>query len=103
VASQPPQAEERPPEVIVGARRDPDVPSKRVRLSDLDLSTDVGACTALRRIKRAADEVCPFSDERELSLVRMQQECKQESVARAVHDTRAPKVQSLLDKKAGGC
>jgi len=85
------------------ARRDQDVPSKRVSLADLDLSTHTGACAALRRIKLAAEEVCPDTDERQLYLRHVRQECLQESIARAVRDTHSGQLQALYGKRPRGC
>lgn len=87
--------------VVVGARRDPNVPFRRVRLGDLDLNTDKGACTALRRIKRAAEDVCPYGEERPLELWKMHKECIDESLNRAVEDTHSPRIQKL--KRSNGC
>jgi UrcA family protein len=91
------------PNVIVGGRRSQgDVLSKRVSLADLDLSTDVGACTALRRIKRAAGDVCPDDGEKDLSMIRERQECVQDSVTRAVHSIHSAKIEDLRTRR-GGC
>jgi UrcA family protein len=79
------------------------VPSKKVSVGDLDLSTKAGACAALRRIKHAADEVCPYEDERELSMVRVHRECLQDAVTRAVRDLHNRHVESLYNKTSGGC
>jgi UrcA family protein len=76
--------------------------SKRVSLADLNLSTQTGACTALRRIKFAADEVCP-DNERPLDLWRLRQQCLQESIGRAVKDTHNARLQALYAKRTGGC
>jgi UrcA family protein len=79
------------------------VPSKRVSLADLDLSTRTGACTALRRIKFAAGEVCPDSGERLLDLWRERKQCMEESIARAVKDTHSAQIQAVYTKRSGGC
>jgi UrcA family protein len=85
------------------AGSDRDVLSKRVSLAGLDLSTETGACTALRRIKRAADEVCPDDDGLEVYWMRQRRECVQDSVARAVKATRSPRVEALRAKGSRGC
>jgi UrcA family protein len=90
--------------VVVGARRHQDeVPSKRVSLNDLDLSTQVGACTALKRIRHAADYVCPYEGERPLYLWRAHNECLQDAVNRAVQDTHSKRIERLYASRSGGC
>jgi UrcA family protein len=72
-----------------------------VKLRDLDLSTDVGACKALGRIKAAADEVCPDGGEnRELDLWRVHQQCLDQAITEAVQATRSARVAA---KRSGGC
>jgi UrcA family protein len=101
---QPPPPVAQAPGVLVGGRRQgQDVPFRRVPLADLNLATDVGACKALSRIRRAAEEVCPYEGERGLSFLRVRWMCMQESVNRAVQDMHVRKVEDLLDKGHSGC
>jgi UrcA family protein len=110
VASLPPPAV--PPDEIVvdvqnviveGHKPPADIPSRRVRLSDLDLSTVKGACTALHRIETAAGEVCPFQDEVELSFRAQRKSCVNDSVTRAVQSTRSQQLESLRAGQGSGC
>lgn len=99
----PPPAVERQPGVVVGSRRHPDdVLSKVVSLADLNLATDVGACKALSRIRRAAEDVCPFDGERQLGVMRERKMCVQESIDRAVQDIHARRVE-VLQETPHGC
>lgn len=82
--------------------RDPDVRSRRVSFRDLDLRSHTGACTALKRIKYAAAEVCP-DDSPELGLWHVRQECLQDSISRAIKDTHNAQLQALYSKKPTGC
>ena len=98
----PPPEVERQPGVVVGTRRHPDdVLSKVVSLADLNLGTDVGACKALSRVRRAAEDVCPFDGSRDLSLVRERKMCVQDSIHRAVQDMHVRRVEVLQDTPHG--
>lgn len=81
--------------------RDPNVASRRVSFRDLDLRTHTGACTALKRIKYAAAEVCPDNDPA-LGLWHVRQECLADSISRAVQDTHNAQLQALY-KQPKGC
>lgn len=81
---------------------DPDVKSMRVSFRDLDLHTQAGACTALKRIKYAAAEVCP-DDDPPLGLWHVRQECMQDSISRAIEATHNAKLQALYSQKPTGC
>jgi UrcA family protein len=83
--------------VVQGHQPPPDIPSKRVKLGDLDLTTVKGACTALRRIENAAGDVCPFDGERDLSMITQRKRCVTDSVTRAVQSTHSTKLVSLQD------
>jgi UrcA family protein len=97
------ESADEPPNVIVGAhRRDDDVLTKRVSLRDLDLNTKVGACTALKRLKRAADAVCPFED-RPLDQWIAHRQCLKESLSRAVHDVHNRKLDNVYASRSNGC
>jgi UrcA family protein len=70
-----------------------DEPQATVTFADLDLATDAGATTLLRRIEAAAAQVCgnPHEAQPLERLVRVQQ-CNARAIERAVTDVGAPKV-----------
>jgi UrcA family protein len=77
------------------AVRGADVPSRRVRFADLDLTRSAGAAILYSRIHSAAREVC------EPAIVRFPQKwmvgtrrCVDEAIARAVADVNAPALTS---------
>jgi len=64
----------------------------------------VGACTALKRIRRAAEEVCPSDDgERDLAVLRQHHDCVRDSVERAAVSTRNALIQNLQANGHNGC
>jgi UrcA family protein len=69
------------------------VPQVVVKFADLDVATDSGAATLLRRIEAAAEQICgsPRGMQPLDRLVRVQQ-CNAQAIARAVTDVGAPKV-----------
>ena len=71
-----------------------EIKSQTVSYSDLDLSTDSGAQTALKRIKSASRNVCsPHSHgKRTLRSTTDYNECVQQATADAVQNLNAPKV-----------
>lgn len=77
-----------------------DVPSRKVKYYDLDLSRDAGVATLFSRIKTAAREVCEPTDVFFLSLVRQRYACSQDAIARAVADVNAPLLTSYFLEKA---
>jgi UrcA family protein len=104
-AAPPPQPETSIDTVVVEARRaeQEGIPSRRVRLSDLNLASAMGACTALRRIRSAAGDVCPFDGEKELNLQEERQHCMDDSIARAVQATHSSRIQALHAGHSVGC
>jgi UrcA family protein len=70
-----------------------DEPQATVKFADLDLASDSGATTLLRRIEAAAAQVCgnPHEAQPLERLVRVQQ-CNARAIERAVTDVGAPKV-----------
>jgi UrcA family protein len=70
-----------------------DEPQATVTFADLDLASDTGAATLLRRIEAAAQQVCgnPREAQPLERLVRVQQ-CNTRAIERAVTDVGAPKV-----------
>lgn len=87
---------------VAGANGQENVPSERVSFVGLDLSTHAGACAALRRIRRAAEDVCP-TDDRPLYLWREARQCQQEAIARAIHDTHSARLKALSESRSAGC
>jgi UrcA family protein len=77
--------------------------SKRVSLAGLDLSTEAGACTALKRIKWAAWDLCPTDDRLEVYFMRQRRQCVDDAVSRAVKATHSPRIEALYASRTGGC
>jgi UrcA family protein len=77
--------------------------SERVSLAGLDLSTEKGACTALKKIKRAAESLCTSDDPLEVYMGRERRECVEDSVARAVKATHSARMEALHAKSSDGC
>lgn len=76
-----------------------DVPSRKVKYGDLDLSRDAGVAALFSRIKTAAREVCEPVDVVFLNLVRQRYNCSQDAIARAVADVNAPLLTSYFVEK----
>jgi UrcA family protein len=76
-----------------------DVPSRKVKYGDLDLSRDAGAAALFARIKTAAREVCEPVDVVFLNLVRQRYNCSQDAIARAVADVNEPLLTSYFLEK----
>lgn len=90
--------------VVVGGRKPPgELLSRQVSLADLDLSTSLGACKALGRIRRTAEILCPYEDEQGLNFLRERKMCVDDSVERAVQDLHVRKVEALNNKGPEGC
>jgi len=67
-----------------------DAPSVTVRYDDLDLSTPTGADALYRRISKAARQVCPSANSRDLSVVDASEHCQATAVAQAVRAVNNP-------------
>jgi UrcA family protein len=67
-----------------GAARADEVPQVHVKYADLNLGTITGATALYQRIRRAANEVCPATDDRELAAKAPAKACADQAVARAV-------------------
>ncbi|MBV9913395.1 MAG: UrcA family protein [Sinobacteraceae bacterium] len=77
-----------------GARqRDPDVLSRTIGFSDLDLTRDEGAATLYSRLRVAASEVCPAA------LIVDVNCCTAHALSRAVADVNAPKLTTYYQAK----
>jgi UrcA family protein len=66
------------------ARLDSDVPSVVVKYSEQSLATDEGVYALYRRIKNAAQQVCPAEETRDLNRQSLIKECRNQAVARAI-------------------
>jgi UrcA family protein len=72
----------------------------RVRIGDLNLSSDAGAATALARIRGASTRFCRFNSG---PLYRAQEaRCRQEISYKAVRQLDAPVVTALYEARTGG-
>jgi UrcA family protein len=72
-----------------------EVPKIVVSYSDLDLSTTAGARTLYRRISFAAQQVCPFQDEVELSRRAKNHACREEAIERAVRSVNSAQLAAV--------
>jgi len=63
---------------------DSDVPSAVVKYSEKSLTTDEGVYALYRQIKNAANKVCP-ADTRDLKRESLVRECRNQAIARAIH------------------
>jgi UrcA family protein len=79
-------------EVVITGHYAPDVEvkSKVVNYADLDLSSDYGARTLMRRISGAARMVCSPPSDRQLADAADYQNCRADAEARAVDDVGVP-------------
>jgi UrcA family protein len=75
-------------------------PQIAVRYGDLDLGTEDGAARLLRRISRAAAQVCPDAG-RDLRLATVASECRAAAVARAVEAVHNLRLTALHATKSG--
>jgi len=67
------------------AAADSDGPSVVVKYSEQSLSTDRGVKQLYAQIVRAARQVCPSTSTWDLTLQQRIQECRNQAIARAVH------------------
>lgn len=67
-----------------------DAPSVTVRYDDLNLSTSDGVDALYHRISKAARQVCPSANSRDLSVVAASEHCQATAVAQAVRDVNNP-------------
>ena len=74
---------------------DDDLPRLAVRFPAASLGTDSGAKTVYRRLVRAAEEVCPMSSSASLFVSPAVQSCRNQAVARAVHQINSPRLAAL--------
>lgn len=77
-----------------------ETPTRVVGFGDLDLNRDVGVATLYARIRSAAREVCEPLDAWSLGLRRLQFDCREDAIGRAVADVNSPALTAyLLTKK----
>lgn len=79
-----------------------DVPAVRVRYADLDLRTDQGVRELYRRIERAARQVCPAADSRDLTQLALARRCEAGAVSRAIEAVHSSKLAVLHASQARG-
>jgi UrcA family protein len=77
------------------ATPDNDVPSIVVRYSSQTLATDHGVQQLYGQIVRAARQVCPDAMIRDLGAAARVQQCRQQAVARAIHQIDNPELAAL--------
>jgi UrcA family protein len=69
-----------------------DVPQIVVKYDAASLSDESGARALYRRLVKAAEQVCPVVDGRELHKAEVARECRRQSIARAVHQINSPRL-----------
>ena len=72
-----------------------DVPSVTVRYADLDLTTEEGAQALYRRIRFAAQAVCPPADSLDLARLALTRSCQEQAIARAVQAVSSPRLAAV--------
>jgi UrcA family protein len=77
------------------ATPDNDLPSIVVRYTNQTLATDHGVQQLYSQIVRAARQVCPDAMIRDLAARAAVQQCRQQAVARAIHQIDSPELASL--------
>jgi UrcA family protein len=70
-------------------------PTVRVRYDDLNLSSDQGTHTLYRRIVKAAQQVCPDTNSRDLDVRAAGERCQAVAIAQAVSDVKSPQLAML--------
>jgi UrcA family protein len=71
--------------VAGAASSDSDVPTVVLKYSVQSLATDAGVHALYRQIVQAAQKVCPDTSTLGLSRMRVVDECRDQAVARAIH------------------
>jgi UrcA family protein len=77
------------------ATPDSDVPSVVIHYSNQTLATDQGVQQLYAQIVRAAKQVCPDATIRDLGARASVQQCRQQAVARAIHQIDSPELAAL--------
>ena len=73
-----------------------DVPSVTLRYSALEPTTQEGALRLERRIRAAAERVCPSSDSPEVERIAQTRACRAHALARAVQQIGSPQLTALV-------
>jgi len=81
-----------------GALRD-EVPTRRVKFADLDLTRSAGAEVLYTRIRSAAREVCPSAEIWIAGLRRSVRQCQAQAIAHAVADVNSPNLTTYYMEK----
>jgi UrcA family protein len=76
-----------------------EVPTRRVKFGDLDLSRSEGVAVLYARINSAAREVCLPVDNWMPKMLYRTDQCREEAIARAVADVDAPALTSFFLEK----
>jgi UrcA family protein len=77
------------------ATADEQVPHMPVYYNPQSLETDRGAQAVYHKIVHAAEEVCPMDDSSPHLMTGAVRTCREQAIARAVHDIHSPKVAAL--------
>jgi len=72
-----------------------DEPSMKVSYQDLNLSTEQGSQALYARIAAAARAVCTAEDIRDLRARPAVETCREQAIARAVHNVDSPRLAAL--------
>jgi len=83
------------------ARADEPPATRRVSFNDLNLNSPAGAAVLYGRIKRAANEVCGYWEDFDISRIRARQICINGAVSRAVAPVDSSMLTALYNEKAG--
>ena len=67
-------------------------PQAVIQYDPATLSNDVGAVVLYRRIVKAAAQVCPIEDGRDLHRAALARTCREQAIARAVHQINNPRL-----------
>jgi len=78
-----------------------DAPTRTVRYSDLNLSTEQGALVLYQRIVAAASRVCAADNMIDLDAMATARVCREEVIAKAVRDVNNPTLASLYARRQG--
>jgi UrcA family protein len=76
-----------------------EVPKVVVSYGDLDLSTTEGARTLYKRISFAAQQVCPYQDDKALSRVAINHACREAAIERAVNSVNSAKLAAVRSER----
>jgi UrcA family protein len=76
-----------------------DVPKVVVSYSDLDLSTTEGARVLYKRISFAAQQVCPYQDDKALARVAVNHACREAAIERAVNSVHSAQLAAVRSER----